>query len=107
LNGDSLAARALAQDFVRNTPSLAEIKAPATSDPLVFAMSAALLELFASRAKQEAPAWTRVVGAVSEPIFLLKSAQTMKHLRVLCETESSEPLRKRGFYASPNYLEFA
>lgn len=107
LNGDSLAARALAQDFVRSIPSLAEVKAPATLDPLVLAMSAALLELFALRAMQEAPAWTRVVGAVSEPIFLLKSAQTMKHLRVLCETESPEPLRQRGFFAPPNYLEFA
>ena len=69
-------------------------------------MTAALLELFASRMKQEAPSWTAEVGPLSEPIFLLKAAETMKRLRQLCEAEAPEPLRKRGLYAPPNYLEF-
>jgi hypothetical protein len=41
-----------------------------------------------------------------EPIFLLEAAARMKRLRALCETQSPEPLRKRGFYAPPNFLEF-
>jgi len=107
LNGESLVARALAQKFLRSTPRLANIKAPAAADPSVLAMSAALLELFALRTHQEAPVWTRDIGAVNEPIFLLQSARTMKYLRELCKAQSPEPLRKRGFYAPPNYLEFA
>ncbi len=31
---------------------------------------------------------------------------TMKYLWALCEAESPEPLRKRGFYAPPDYLAF-
>jgi hypothetical protein len=31
----------------------------------------------------------------------------MKRLREVWVTESPEPLRKRGFYAPPNLLEFA
>jgi hypothetical protein len=51
--------------------------------------------------------WVKNVSPLTEPVFLLKSAATMKRLRFLCETESPEALRKRGFYAPPNYLEFA
>ena len=73
----------------------------------ILAASASLLELFAGRLGQQAPAWTKPIGPLPEPIFLLKAAATMKHLRELCEREAPEPLRKRGFYAPPNYLEFA
>jgi len=31
----------------------------------------------------------------------------MKRLRELCKTKAPEPLHKRGFYAPPNFLEFA
>jgi hypothetical protein len=43
----------------------------------------------------------------SPPFYLLKVAASMKRLRELCETEAPEPLCKRGFYAPPNFLEFA
>jgi len=105
LRGDGLMARSLVQDFFRSHPRLVEVPKPATKDRRKLAAAASLLELFALRLKQEAPSWTRSVGPLPEPIFLLKSAATMPRLRALCEAESPEPLRKRGFYAPPNYLE--
>lgn len=107
LKGEGVLLRSLAQDFFRENPNLADIPKPTMDDGHVLAASASLLELFSSRLKQDAPDWTKGVGPLTEPIFLLKAAATMKHLRQLCETESPEPLRKRGFYAPPNYLEFA
>jgi hypothetical protein len=65
------------------------------------------VELFALRLQQMPPQWTKDVGGLPEPFYLLKAASTMKRLRALCETEAPEPLRKRGFYAPANFLEFA
>jgi hypothetical protein len=48
-----------------------------------------------------------VIGPVPEPVFLLESATRMKRLRILCETEAPEPLRKRGLFAPPDFLTFA
>ncbi|MCI0690498.1 hypothetical protein L0337_00660 [candidate division KSB1 bacterium] len=105
LQGDGLMTRSLVQDFFRSHPRIAEVSKPATEDKRLLAAAASLLELFALRLKQEAPSWTRSIGPLTEPIFLLKSAASMPRLRALCEAESPEPLRKRGFYAPPNYLE--
>ena len=107
LNGEGVEARSLAQDFFRANPKLIDIPRPLVEDSRLLAISASLLELFAMRMGQKAPAWTKSIGPLSEPIYLLKSATTMKRLRELCERESPEPLRKRGFYAPPNYLEYA
>ena len=106
LKRDSLQARSLTQEFFREKAKLVDIPKPRVADEQVIIMSAALLELFASRMKQEAPSWTAEVGPLSEPIFLLKAAETMKRLRQLCETEAPEPLKKRRLFAPPNYLEF-
>ena len=107
LKSDGLTVRSLAQDFFRENPRLADIPKPAVDDVRLLAACASLLELFASRLGQDGPTWTENIGPLPEPIFLLKAAATMKRLRTLCEAESPEPLRKRGFYAPPNYLEFA
>jgi hypothetical protein len=80
---------------------------PAGADQQTLATAAALLELLAERAGVAAPAWTRDVGAVPTPTFLVKSAERMPRLRRLCEMESPQPLRKRGLYASPDFLSFA
>jgi hypothetical protein len=107
LNGDGLLVRSLVQDFFNTNMKLAEVPRPLIDDEEILAASASLIELFAARLKQDAPYWTKSIGPLAKPIFLLKAAANMKHLRALCETESPEPLRKRGFYAPPNYLEFA
>ncbi len=107
LKGEGITARSLAQDFFRESPRLADIPKPAVDDARLLAASASLIELFASRMGQDAPAWTKSVGPLSESVFLVKAATSMRRLRELCQKESPEPLRKRGFYAPPNYLEFA
>lgn len=107
LCGDSLILRSLVQEFLCEHPDLAYVPAPEVHDATVLAASASLLELLAMRRNQVAPLWTRDIGALERPIFLVKAAATMKRLRALCEAESPAPLRKRGFYAPANFLEFA
>ena len=80
LNGDSLKTRSLVQDFFQAGPQLSQIAPPDTDDNQLLAACAALLELFALRLKQTAPAWTTTIGPVSEPVYLLKSAATMTEL---------------------------
>ncbi len=41
-------------------------------------------------------------AALNQDAFLLRSLT-----QDLCEQEAPEPLRKRGFYAPPNFLESA
>ena len=104
---DSLALRALAQEFVRTQPRLRNIPRPVTSDPLELALAAALLELFAERTDQPRPDWTERVGAPPQPFYLVEAATRMKRLRQLCETEAPEPLRRCRLYAPPDFLRSA
>jgi hypothetical protein len=106
LQGDSLLLRSLVQDFFQESPCLSKIEKPDSTSPQLLATAAALLELFADRMHQPAPMWTKQIGPSPEPVYLLKSAATMKRLRQLCETAAPESLRKRRLYAPPNYLEF-
>jgi hypothetical protein len=107
INQDALSLRSLTQDLLREGPVLKDYPRPMASDFKTLAAAAALIELFAERLHQEPPAWTQEIGALPEPIYLVKAAATMKHLRALCELQAPEPLRKRGFYAPPNFLESA
>lgn len=107
LGSDSLLLRSLCQDFLRDTPLLERCQRPETSDKQILAVAASLIELLAERSHQAPPKWTQDIGPLSKPIYLVPSATAMKRLRTLCENESPEPLRKRGFYAPPNFLEFA
>ncbi len=107
LNGESLLLRSLTQDFLRECPMIADSPKPETTDLRILAAAASLAELLASRRNQPPPPWTSEIGALTEPVYLVKAAATMKRLRRLCETEAPEALRKRGFYAPPNFLEFA
>lgn len=107
LQDDSLLARALAQEFLRSQPAFAEIARPETTDPVVLAVTAAVLELFALRTHQAAPTWTQQIGPVEQPIYLLKAATHMRRLRDLCHDAAPEPLRRRRLYAPPDYLAFA
>lgn len=107
LNDDALALRALVQTFLRGQPVLAELSQPETDNPIMLAVVAALLELFSLRTHQPAPGWTRQVGPLEQPIYLLKSAVHMRRLRDLCRDAAPEPLRRRGLYAPPDYLAMA
>ena len=105
LREDSLLARSLTQDLLREKPDLSRYVRPAIGDARLLALTAGLLELFAQRLGQRPPEWTREIGPAPEPVWLVSAARTMKRLRQLCEAEAPEPLRKRGLYAPPNFLE--
>jgi len=106
LRDDSLMTRALVRDFLRSQPVLAEIRQPETDDPVLLAIAAALLELFALRTHQPPPQWTQQIGPVEPPRYLLKAAARLRRLRDLCREAAPEPLRRRRLYAPPDYLVF-
>jgi hypothetical protein len=107
LQRDSLRLRGLVQDMTRSKTNWSNLPRPTTKDARLLAIAASLTELLATRQNQTPPAWTKEVGPLQEPFFLLRSAETMKRLRTLCETQAPEPMRKRRLYAPPNFLEFA
>jgi hypothetical protein len=107
INHEALLLRSLTQDFLSERPNLREYSRPTAVNFETLAAAASLIELLAERLNQEPPSWTKEVGALPHPVHLVKSTATMKHLRALCEQQSPEPLRKRGFYAPPNFLESA
>lgn len=104
---DSLRLRSLVQDMVRTETDWHSLSRPKTKDVRLLAIAASLTELLAIRQNQTPPAWTKDIGALNEPFYLLRSAENMKRLRVLCETQSPEPMRKRRLFAPPNFLDFA
>ena len=106
LRRDSLLLRGLAQSFLEQQPRLTDVPRPTVDDSWILGTSAALLELLAERRGEPAPAWTRDVGPVPQPVLLVEAATRMKRLRLLCETEAPAPLRKRGLYAPPDFLVF-
>ena len=107
LHDDNLATRVLVQEFLRVQPVLANIPRPETDEPALLIVAAALLDLFSLRTQQPAPEWTRQVGPLEEPLYLVKSAVHMRRLRDLCRDAAPEPLRRRRLYAPPDYLAFA
>lgn len=107
LQRDHLKLRSLVQDLTRSKMDWSSVPRPSTQDTLLLAITASLVELLAFRQNQTPPAWTKDIGALKEPFFMLESATSMKRLRMLCETQSPEPMRKRLLYAPPHFLEFA
>ncbi len=93
---ESLLLRTLTQELRHEIPGLNEYPKPQTNDSRLLAAS--LVELFALRLGQTPPQWTKDIGLLLEPIYLLKAAASWQRLRELCETESPEPLHKRGCY---------
>lgn len=104
---DNLRLRGLAQDLLHSATPLNKLPRPTSRDPRLLSIAAAIVELLAARQGQKPPAWTKDIGALNEPFFLIESAARMKRLRELCETQSPEPMRKRRLYAPPNFLQFA
>ncbi len=107
INRDSLRLRSLVQDWTRSGIPISEIRRPNQTDAKILAISAALVELLAERRGENPPQWTQNIGALTEPFFLVESATSMKRLKILCETQSPEPMRRRRLYAPPHFLEFA
>jgi len=107
ISQDHLQLRSLVQDLIHSKTDISTLRAPQNNDARIRATSASIAELLALRQNKQPPIWTKDIGALTEPLYLLKSATQMKRLRVLCETQSPEPLRRRKLYAPPHFLEFA
>ncbi len=106
LQRDNLLLSGMTLKFLRENPELSVIPRPKTNDQRVLAAASSLLELLALHRDQRPPEWTGEIGPLPEPFYLVKSAEkeAMKFTRHLCDTQSPEPLRKRGFLAPPNFL---
>lgn len=104
---DALAARQWVADSVRTQVAWNSVARPVDLDVSELAVAAAMAELLAERAGQTPPAWVTNVGAVASPIWLVQAARTMPRLRLLCELDGPEPLRRRGILAPPEFLTFA
>jgi hypothetical protein len=106
LNGDALRLRSLTQDLLAQA-TVITCAPPESKDPTLRAVAAGLIELFAERLGQNPPPWTKSIDGAVHPIYLVRAAKTMRRLRILCDTESPAPLRRRNLFAPPAYLEFA
>lgn len=105
LANEPLTVRSLAQEWLRAGPRFADEPAPSTNDPIVRTVAAAVVELLALRANQQAPEWTVFVDGLAEPVYLVDAAKRSAKMRARVERESPEPLRKRNVFAPPGYLE--
>ena len=100
-----LEVRSLMQDFQRQAPVLADEQRPVGTSREVLVVAAGFAELMAQRSGQPAPPWAAGVGALDEPLFLVKAALRSRKMRERILRESPEPLRARNVYAPPGYLE--
>jgi len=106
LEQNALELRALVLEFLEQHPKISDVQRPDSKDEHILAAAASLIELLAIRSNQIPPEWTAGIPPMKTPMFLLKAAERMKHLRDLCRSQSPEPLKKRGFYAPPDFLVF-
>lgn len=104
IDGEALRARSLTQDWLAQHARLEHVPPPEAGDAVVRAVAAGLIEWFAMNRGEAAPEWTAQIGAIDDPIFLVRHAATMPRLRELCRAEGPEPLRRRRIYAPPGYL---
>ncbi len=104
---DALAARDWVAEATRARLRWAELPLPAGLSQDELALAAGVVELLAARARQTPPAWTGSVGASSRAIYLVRAALSMPRLKALCESEGPESLRRRGFFAPPEFLTVA
>jgi len=107
ISRDAIRLRSLVQDWTRSAIPVSEFQRPIQLDAKALVIAAALVELLAERRGEVPPQWTQAIGGLAEPFFLVEAAASMKRLRLLCETQSPEPLRRRQLYAPPHFLEFA
>lgn len=82
--------------------TLHDVSRPELNDTDKLALFAALIEHIAAQAQQDPPDWTKDIGAVAAPIYLVKFG--LPKMKALYEDESPEPLRRRRFYAPSGYL---
>lgn len=78
---------------------------PDGMDPRELVVAAGLAELLAQRVGDQPPAWTRSVGAHSDPV-LLDPGIEMPRTLARAKRHAPDALRERNLFALPDFLEF-
>jgi hypothetical protein len=104
---DTLAAREWVQDAARAGRDFSREPRPEGLSEEELALAAGVVELLAARAGMAPPEWTPSVPAAPRIVHLVRAAHSMRRLRADCEQNGPEQLRRRGFYAPPEFLTFA
>ena len=107
LRGDDLTVRQLVKDAAREGFSWVDAPPPDFPWTRARAVYASLVELFASRAGKEPPAWTRAVGSAPAPLFLVRAARKSKAMRRESLSSTPDALKKRNVFAVRDYLDVA
>jgi hypothetical protein len=104
LRHDDLTARQLVKDAAREGFAWSKAPPPDFPQRRAKAVYASLVELFASRAGEQPPAWTSTVEAAPAPVFLVKAAKQSRAMRRYSLTVTPEVLKKRNVFALGDYL---
>jgi len=107
LCGDLLRARQWVADAKRENVQWEAIAFPQEMDPRSLAVSAALLELFASREGGNPPSWTTDVGALDDVVVLDPGLETMRRSFAYAKEHGPVSLLKRNLIALPDFLNVA
>jgi hypothetical protein len=101
---DALTARQWVADAARTGLRWSDVPRPSLQVPDELSLAAGIVEMMAARSGQPPPTWAAAVPPSSRPRFLVRAAEAMPRLRRSCETEGPEALRRRRFFAPPEFL---
>lgn len=107
LAGDLLTSRQWVADAQRTGVRWQSLARPVDLNDLEMSVAAAVVELFASRAGQVAPAWTTDIGAVRELLVLDPGLEQMPRSFARAKVAGPESLLKRNIVALPDFLAVA
>src|SRR4051812_22967669 len=98
---EAIVVRQWLADSIREGFDWSRAEKPEGLDLAGNAVAAGVVELMAERAGKSPPAWTASVPPLTTPLFLVRAAESMVHLRRLCEEEGPWALRRRRVMAPP------
>jgi hypothetical protein len=104
---DALRARQWVSDAIERRLRWADFERPERLSAVELALAAGVVEMLARRAGEEPPGWAREVRRSPGKVFLVRAADSMPRLRRLCEEEGPPELRRKGFFAPPEFLTVA
>lgn len=101
----ALDVRVVANDLRLAFPDWRHLPKPASLDETTQIVASGLAELLAEYCGCEPPEWAANCRSLDRPVYLIKSAASMRNLRKLCDEQSPEPLRRRNLFAPPGFLD--
>ena len=104
LNRNDLRLRLLLQAWLATNPNITAVPYPKTRNQRVLAAAAALAELLALQLNQTKPTWTKDIGGLPQPFFVISLGEKAGFTRNLCLTEAPEPFKRRNIFAPANFL---